>query len=93
MDIDSETITSPPSIVHRETTINPVAPVNIPRDIAVGHTRFSWAQQTMQEEEGHAASQGTSRESKRPNIFSIYFSAMSHIIDYEPYFHGESIGE
>jgi hypothetical protein len=47
-----ETIPSSPSIVHRETTIdpvdpidpvNPVAPVDIPRDIAVGHKRPVWA--------------------------------------------------
>jgi hypothetical protein len=38
MEIDSETIPSPPSIVQRETYIisaNPVAPVDISRDIAV----------------------------------------------------------
>jgi hypothetical protein len=42
MEIDSETIPSPPSIVQRETTIIPgdlVAPVDIPRDIVVGHKR------------------------------------------------------
>jgi hypothetical protein len=38
MEIDSETIPSPPSAVQRETNIiptNPVAPVDISRDIAV----------------------------------------------------------
>jgi hypothetical protein len=48
MEIDSETIPSPPSAVQRETTIIPVdpfdlvnhvAPVDVPRDIAVGHKR------------------------------------------------------
>jgi hypothetical protein len=54
MDIDSETIHSPPSIVHRETNIipvdlvalvNPVVPVDlvslidIPGDVTVGHKR------------------------------------------------------
>ena len=37
MEIDSETIPSPPSAVQRETDIIPVAPVDMPRDIAVGH--------------------------------------------------------
>jgi hypothetical protein len=39
MEIDSETVPSPPSVVQRETAIvpvNPVDPVDIPRDIAVG---------------------------------------------------------
>jgi hypothetical protein len=38
MEIDSETIPSPPSAVQRETNIipaNPVAPVDMSRDIAV----------------------------------------------------------
>jgi hypothetical protein len=42
MEIDSETITSPPSVVQRETDIiptYPVAPVDMSRDIAVGHKR------------------------------------------------------
>jgi hypothetical protein len=43
MEIDSEIVPSPPSIVQRETTIvpvnpvDPVAPVVVPRDITVGH--------------------------------------------------------
>jgi hypothetical protein len=43
MEIDNETIPSPPSVVQRETTIDlvdlvdPVAPVDVPRDIVVGH--------------------------------------------------------
>jgi hypothetical protein len=44
MEIDSETIPSPPSTVQRETNIipdNPVAPVDMSRDIAVGHKRPS----------------------------------------------------
>jgi hypothetical protein len=93
MEIDSVTVPSPPLAVQRDTTIipidpvvlvDPVAAVDIPRDIAVGHKRHVWARQTLQEAEGHAAPQGTFRESKRPKRFSSYFSAMSHIIDTEP---------
>jgi hypothetical protein len=50
MEIDNdkieETIPSPPSVVKRETIIDPVdpiAPVDVPRDIEVGHKRPSWA--------------------------------------------------
>jgi hypothetical protein len=102
MEIDNETIPSPYSAVQREKTIIPVdlvvpvdlvAPVDIPRDIAAGHKRIAWARQFLQEAEGHAAPQGTSRESKRPTIFSSYFSAMSHIIDIEPSCHGEVTGQ
>jgi hypothetical protein len=62
MVIDSETIPSPPPTVQRETTIIPVdlvAPVDILRDIAIGHKRPAWARQTLQEAEGHATPQGT----------------------------------
>jgi hypothetical protein len=44
MEIDSETILSPPSTVHRETNIilaDPVAPVDMSRDIAVGNKRLA----------------------------------------------------
>jgi hypothetical protein len=96
MGIDSETMPSPPSIVHRETYIilddpialvDPVVPAdsitprNITRDITIGHKRPAWARQTLQEEEGHKVSQGKTREIKRPKIFSRYLSAMTHIID------------
>jgi hypothetical protein len=53
MENDNETIPSPPSTVQRETIIDPidlvdpVAPVDVPRDIAVGHKRPVWAQQTL----------------------------------------------
>jgi hypothetical protein len=96
MEFDSETIPSPPSTIQRETTIIPVDPialVDIPRDIATGHKKPIWARQTLQEVEGHAAPQGTFRESKRPKRFSSYFSSMSHIIDTEPSCHGEAIGQ
>jgi hypothetical protein len=42
MEIDSETIPSPPLTVQRETIIDPIDPValvDVPRDIAVGHKR------------------------------------------------------
>jgi hypothetical protein len=96
MEIDSETIPSPPSAVQRETTIvlvdpvDPVALVDVPRDIAVGHERPAWAGKTLQEAEGHATPQGTFRESKRPKRFLSYVSTVSHIIDTEPSCHGEA---
>jgi hypothetical protein len=104
MEIDSETIPSPPSAVQRETYIitdepttpvDPVAPAdsdapsNIPRNVTVGHKRPAWARQTLEEAEGHKAPQGATRESKRPKRFSSYLSAMTHIIDSEPSCHGE----
>jgi hypothetical protein len=42
-----EAVPSPTSAVQRRTIIDPVypvAPVDVPRDIAVGHKRPSWAQ-------------------------------------------------
>jgi hypothetical protein len=62
----------------------PVHPIDVPRDITVGRKRPVWARQTLQEAEGHAVPRGTLRESKRPQRFSSYVAAMSHIIDSEP---------
>jgi hypothetical protein len=103
MEIDSEkkeeTVPSPPSAVQRETItdlvdpVDPVAPVDVPKDIVVGQKRNAWARQTLREAEGHAAPCGTFRESKRPQIFLSYVSAMSHIIDTEPSCHGEATGQ
>jgi hypothetical protein len=54
MDINNEkkeeTIPSPPSTVQRETIgdpVDPIAPVDVLRDIAVGQRRPAWAQQTL----------------------------------------------
>ena len=44
MEIDSETISSPPLVLHKETDmipVDPVALVDIPRDITVGHKRLA----------------------------------------------------
>jgi hypothetical protein len=57
-----ETIPSPPSTFQRETTVDsadPVALVDISRDIVASHKRPSWAQQTLQEAEGHTTPRGT----------------------------------
>jgi hypothetical protein len=64
--------------------IDLVAPVDVPRDIAVGRKRPAWARQTLQEAEGHATPRGTFRERKRPQRYSCYATTMSHIIDFEP---------
>ena len=60
MEIDTEkkeeTIPSPPSTVQRETItdpVDPVAPVDVPRDVVVGQKRPAWARQSLQEAEGH----------------------------------------
>jgi hypothetical protein len=108
MEIDSETIPSPPSTDQRDKDIipyeptapvypiapsNSVSPRNIPRDIIVGYKRHAWARQTLEEAEGHKSPQGATRENKRQKIFSSYLSAMTHIIDSEPTCHGEASGE
>ena len=103
MEIDSERqeemVPSPPHppTVQRETTepidlVDPVALVDIPRDIAVGRKRPAWARQTLQETEGHVAPRGTFRESKRPRIYSCYAANMSHIIDSKPSSYEEAPG-
>ena len=45
-----ETVPSPPSTIQREIVIDlvdPVSPVDVPRDIAVGHKRHAWARQSL----------------------------------------------
>jgi hypothetical protein len=65
METDNEKVPSPPSTVQRETItdpvdpIDPIAPVVVHRDIAVGQKRLAWAQQTLQEVEGHSTPHGT----------------------------------
>jgi hypothetical protein len=92
MEIDSERqeeiVPSPPHppTVQRETVepidlIDPIAPVDVPRDIAVGRKRPTWARQILQEEEGHATPHGTFRESKRPQRYSNFMLCRS----YEPH--------
>jgi hypothetical protein len=98
MEIDSERqeeiVPFPPHplTVQRETVepidpidlVDPVAPIDVPKDIAVGRKRSTWARQTLQEAEGHAAPCGIIRGSKRPHRYSCYAAAMNHIIDFEP---------
>jgi hypothetical protein len=62
MQIDSETqeeiVSSPPypSIAQKETVdpVDPVHPIDVPRDITVGRQRPTWAHQTLQEAERYA---------------------------------------
>ena len=66
-----------PPIVQRETfePIDPidhvdlVAPVDVPRDIAVGRKRSAWACHTLEEEEGYAAPHGTFRKRNIPHKY------------------------
>jgi hypothetical protein len=98
MEIDNEPVPSPPSTCQRETTIvpvdivflvDPIAPIDVPRDIAVGHKRNSWARQTLQEAEEHASPQGTfPREQETKEIFELFFSHEPS----EPC-HGEASGQ
>jgi hypothetical protein len=73
--------------------VDPIAPVDVPKDIAVGQKRPTWARQTLQEVEGHVAPRGTFRESERPQRFLSCISAMSHIIDIGPSYHGEAASQ
>jgi hypothetical protein len=69
--------------------VDPVALVNVPRDIAIGRKRPAWAHQTLQEEEGHATPRGTFQVRKRPQRYSCYATTMSHIIHFEPSYYEE----
>jgi hypothetical protein len=68
MEIDSESVSSPPSNIQRETSIVPVNPgvpvdpvalVDVPRDITIGHKILFWDRQTLQKVKGHPTPQGT----------------------------------
>ena len=92
IDDDDEMRSSLPSEVQREfeeknepiDPIDPVEPVDAPTDMAVSRKRPRWAQETLQDDEGHKAPHEIHRESKRPERFSSYVTLMSHIIDSEP---------
>jgi hypothetical protein len=71
-----ETIPSPPSLVQREIVtdpVDPIAPVDVPKDIAVGHKRSAWARQTLQEVEGHATPRGTFKRARDHIDFRAMF--------------------
>ena len=46
--------------------------------------RPSWLRDTLEDAEGHAATRGTFRESKKPCRYQGYFAAMSTIVQFEP---------
>jgi hypothetical protein len=69
-----------PSTVQRELAIIPVAPIDIPRDIAVGHKRHVRDQQTLQEVERHAAPQRTFQERKRPKSFQVILHPLATLL-------------
>ena len=74
IDDEEEMRSSPPPEVKRESEeknepidpIEPVESVDIAIDMAVSRERPRWAQQTLQDAEGHKSPHGTYRESKRP---------------------------
>ena len=70
--------------------IDPVEPVDAPRDMAVSQKRPRWAQQALQDAEGHEAPHEIHQESKRPQRFSNYVALMSHVIDSEPTMYEET---
>jgi hypothetical protein len=68
MDIDSETIPSPPSTIQRETDITsgyPGSPFDMFRDIALGDKKKAYLDSLCKRQRNIQASQGTFRESKR----------------------------
>ena len=75
---DEEMRSSPPLVVKREfeeknqpiNPIDPVKPVNAPSYMIVSRKRPRWAQETLEDAEGHEAPHDTYRESKRPQRFS-----------------------
>ena len=92
IDDDEEMRSTPPPEIKRESEernepigpIDPVGPDDAPTNMAVSQKSPRWAQQTLQDAEGHEAPRGIHQESKRPQRFSSYVALMSHIIDLEP---------
>jgi hypothetical protein len=85
MEIDSEkkeeTIPSSPSTVQRERVIDPVDPVDVPRDIVVVQKRLAWARRPTES----AGGRGTCislwyipREQETEEIFDLCFSYEPH---------------
>jgi hypothetical protein len=59
-------------------------PVDLPEEAVAIRKRPAWLQNTLQKAKGHTTPKDSFRESKRPNMFSIYVALMSNIIDSEP---------
>ena len=72
-------------VVEPSDLVDPVVTDLVPRDIAVmGQKRRStWACQTLQDAEGHAAPRPF-RESKRPQRYGCYVALMDSLLDSEP---------
>jgi hypothetical protein len=86
-----EMVSSPPHpSVARKETIDPVDPVGVPRDIAVGSVEACLGSSESAGGREICAPRGTFRESKRPQRFSSYVAAMGHIIDSEPSYYEEA---
>ena len=95
MEIDSEEQEAPkddgtyPSslVVHssdyQEESVEPIEPMDLPRDVVVIRKRLAQLCDTLQDVERHATPSGTFGESKRPQRFLIYMALMSHIIHFE----------
>jgi len=47
--------------------------------------RPSWLRETLKDAERHVAPRGTFRESRKPNRYQGYITAMSTIIQFEPF--------
>ena len=60
----SSLVIHPPD--YQEEAIEPVNPVDLPRDVAVIRRRPAWLRDTFQDALGHVAPCDTFRESKRP---------------------------
>jgi hypothetical protein len=73
-----ETIPSPPSVVQRETTIDPLDPVDVPRDIAVDHKRPAWARQTLQYGRGLMRFSRVKENTPKEHIWLLFYRGICH---------------
>jgi len=64
--------------------LEPQRPVDPPKDMITYKRRPAWVREAVEDAERYRAPEGSSREKKRPKIFSSYVALLCGIIDKEP---------
>jgi hypothetical protein len=84
-----EVVTSPDEEILED---HDISEVEEPPQMKILHKRKpSWARELIQDGEKNGVPQGTTRQVKRPNIFSSYMALMCDLLEEEPSYFEEAI--
>ena len=71
--------------------MDPVQPLDRPRDAPSYKRRPTWLREPLQEVEKHAIPPSSFKESRRPHRFLGYVALVGHIIDLEYFTYEEAV--